>query len=84
MPATPPSSDKQRLINYVVESLREQRVEYQPYDRAGVHILVTSPEGEKIDVWPTTGKWRRAGEDSTSNNMHDFWRAIETWGNTNG
>lgn len=68
--------EKQALINATVQRLKEQGIPHavQP---GGTHIIVLGPDGQRIDLWPTTLKWMWHG-------MPAFWEAVSSWGTDDG
>lgn len=74
---------KQQRIDDAVLRLKHMGVEFSIPDRRGVHIIVRSPQGDRIDLWPSTERWQRQGQPSGTG-MKVFWKAIETWGAADG
>lgn len=52
---------KQRYIAFAIETLNANGVEYKNRDGLNVHLMIEI-NGQRIDFWPSTGRWRTKGK----------------------
>lgn len=63
---------KLQLIADAKKKLEELGISYSCPDRDGIHIIINWEE--RIDLWPTTGTWRRGNQKNTS--MSLLWKLL--------
>ncbi len=70
---------KQDLLDAAIQSLNEQGIPWIS-NNGGIHIQITGPQKQRVDYWPTTGKWAdRTSGKKGQRGLIEVLAHIETW-----